>query len=52
MDQESLIFYREAIAKRDVALREAHDALRSNASDREKNNAKAAIADVLPDLQQ
>jgi hypothetical protein len=38
--------------EREAALVEAHDALRSNASDREKNNARAAIEVVLPHLQQ
>ncbi|MEL6959827.1 MAG: hypothetical protein AAGL89_12835 [Pseudomonadota bacterium] len=52
MTEHDLAFYRDLVAKRDEALREAHDALRGNASDREKNNARAAIETVLPDLQQ
>ncbi|WP_269581884.1 hypothetical protein [Roseibium sp. Sym1] len=51
MTEEDLKLYRRLIAERDAALEEAHDALRSNASDREKNNARAAIETVLPHLQ-
>jgi hypothetical protein len=52
MTSEDLAFYRGLINARNEALKEAHDALRSNASDRERNNAKAAIEDVLPELSQ
>jgi hypothetical protein len=51
MTEDDLMLYRGMINARDAALKEAHDALRSNASDRERNNAKAAIEDVLPELQ-
>lgn len=49
---EDLAMYRRFIKVRDEALEEAHDALRPNASNREKNNARAAIEDILPQLQQ
>ena len=51
MTAEDLLMYRGMINARDEAMKEAHDALRSNASERERNNAKAAIENVLPELQ-
>ena len=50
MTDEDLKMYRGLISEQDVALEEAHDALRSNASPCEKNNARAAIEAVLPRL--
>jgi len=51
MTDEDLALYRSLLRQRDEALEEAYDALRENASDRERNNARAAIANVLPELQ-
>lgn len=51
MTKEDLALYRRLIAERDAALEEAHDALRSNSSVREKNNARTAIEAALPRLQ-
>jgi len=51
MTDDDLAYYRVLLRKRDAALKEAHDALRSNASDREKNNARAAIEELIPELQ-
>lgn len=52
MNEHDLRFYRDLIGKHIEAMREAHDALRDNASPREKNNARAAIEECIPDLQQ
>jgi len=47
---EDLPQCRRLIQERDEALAEAHDALRSNASGRERRNARAAIEAILPCL--
>ncbi|VCU58243.1 hypothetical protein EPIB1_1141 [Tritonibacter mobilis] len=50
MNHEDLALYRRLLKERDDALTEAYDALRSNASDRERNNARASIEAILPRL--
>lgn len=51
MTDEDLKMYREMIRAREAALAEAFDALRHNASTRERNNARAVIAEVCPHIE-
>lgn len=51
MTEEDLKLYRRMIKDREKALEEAYDALRTNASPRERNNARAAIERVCPHVE-